>query len=237
MVLVDPGEGELLKVEAEENIPEDGVILDEGEDVKVLVVEKLALEVVLIGCDVLELEEGPDVVPGGVIELEEDDIVELKVGIGDDEWLPLEAVVEMLNANDEGDELVVPENCVMDVPVFEIDPKELAKLEELDVLASMLEVEINPGVVDENVIELADEPLDIVAIEEVEGTTLVGVDGASDEKLDPGLVEDKSQELELDIGVIENVLEDGVIIETEASWLEDELEVTPGVVENELLDI
>ena len=146
----------------------------------------------------------------------------------------------MLNANDEGDELVVPENCVMDVPVFEIDPKELAKLEELDVLASMLEVEVNPGVVDENVIELADEPLDVVAIEEVEGIklpTLVGVDGAPDEKLDPGLVDDKSQELELDIGVIENVLEDGVIIETEASWLEDELEVTPGVVENEPLDI
>lgn len=146
----------------------------------------------------------------------------------------------MLNANDEGDELVVPENCVMDVPVFEIDPKELAKLEELDVLASVLEVEVNPGVVDENVIELADEPLDVVAIEEVEGIklpTLVGVDGAPDEKLDPGLVDDKSQELELDIGVIENVLEDGVIIETEASWLEDELEVTPGVVENEPLDI
>ena len=146
----------------------------------------------------------------------------------------------MLNANDEGDELVVPENCVMDVPVFEIDPKELAKLEELDVLASMLEVEVNPGVVDENVIELADEPLDVVAIEEVEGIklpTLVGVYGAPDEKLDPGLVDDKSQELELDIGVIENVLEDGVIIETEASWLEDELEVTPGVVENEPLDI
>ena len=146
----------------------------------------------------------------------------------------------MLNANDEGDELVVPENCVMNVPVFEIDPKELAKLEELDVLASMLEVEVNPGVVDENVIELADEPLDVVAIEEVEGIklpTLVGVYGAPDEKLDPGLVDDKSQELELDIGVIENVLEDGVIIETEASWLEDELEVTPGVVENEPLDI
>ena len=146
----------------------------------------------------------------------------------------------MLNANDEGDELVVPENCVMDVPVFEIDPKELAKLEELDVLASMLEVEVNSGVVDENVIELADEPLDVVAIEEVEGIklpTLVGVYGAPDEKLGPGLVDDKSQELELDIGVIENVLEDGVIIETEASWLEDELEVTPGVVENEPLDI
>jgi hypothetical protein len=73
-------------VEAEENVPEeDGVILDEGEDVKVLIVEELALEVVLIGCDVLELEEGPDVVLGGVIELEKDDIVELKVGIGDDE--------------------------------------------------------------------------------------------------------------------------------------------------------
>jgi hypothetical protein len=73
-------------VEAEENVPEeDGVILDEGEDVKVLIVEELALEVVLIGCDVLELEEGPDVVLGGVIELEEDDIVVLKVGIGDDE--------------------------------------------------------------------------------------------------------------------------------------------------------
>lgn len=146
----------------------------------------------------------------------------------------------MLNANDEGDELVVPENCVMDVPVFEIDPKELAKLEELDVLASMLEVEVNSGVVDENVIELADEPLDVVAIEEVEGIklpTLVGVYGTPDEKLGPGLVDDKSQELELDIGVIENVLEDGVIIETEASWLEDELEVTPGVVENEPLDI
>ena len=146
----------------------------------------------------------------------------------------------MLNADDEGDELVVPENCVMDVPVFEIDPKELAKLEELGVLASMLEVEVNPGVVNENVIELADEPLDVVAIEEVEGIklpTLVGVDGTPDEKLDPGLVEDKSQELELDIDVIENVLEDGVIVEIEASWLEDELEVTPGVVENELLDI
>lgn len=146
----------------------------------------------------------------------------------------------MLNANDEGDELVVPENCVMDVPVFEIDPKELAKLEELDVLASMLEVEVNPGVLDENVIELADEPLDVVAIEEVEGIklpTLVGVYGAPDEKLDPRLVDDKSQELELDIGVIENVLEDGVIIETEASWLEDEPEVTPSVVENEPLDI
>jgi hypothetical protein len=148
--------------------------------------------------------------------------------------------MEMLNADDEGDELVVPENCVMDVPVFEIDPKELAKLEELGVLASMLEVEVNPGVVNENVIELADEPLDVVAIEEVEGIklpTLVGVDGTPDEKLDPGLVEDKSQELELDIDVIENVLEDGVIVEIEASWLEDELEVTPGVVENELLDI
>jgi hypothetical protein len=73
-------------VEAEENVPEeDGVILDEGEDVKVLIVEELALEVVLIGCDVLELEEGPDVVLGGVIVLEEDDTVELKVGIGDDE--------------------------------------------------------------------------------------------------------------------------------------------------------
>ena len=72
-------------MEAEENVPEDGVILDEGEDVKVLIVEELALEVVLIGCDVLELEEGPDVVLGGVIELEEDDIVVLKVGIGDDE--------------------------------------------------------------------------------------------------------------------------------------------------------
>jgi hypothetical protein len=72
-------------VEAEENVPEDGVILDEGEDVKVLIVEELALEVVLIGCDVLELEEGPDVVLGGVIELEGDDIVVLKVGIGDDE--------------------------------------------------------------------------------------------------------------------------------------------------------
>jgi hypothetical protein len=146
----------------------------------------------------------------------------------------------MLNADDEGDELVVPENCVMDVPVFEIDPKELAKLEELGVLASMLEVEVNPGVVNENVIELADEPLDVVAIEEVEGIelpTLVGVDGTPDEKLDPGLVEDKSQELELDIDVIENVLEDGVIVEIEASWLEDELEVTLGVVENELLDI
>jgi hypothetical protein len=139
----------------------------------------------------------------------------------------------MLNA-------VVPEICVMDVPVFEIDPEELAKLEELDAPASMLGVEVNPGVVDENVIELADEPLDVVAIEEVEGIklpTLVGVDGTPDEKLDPGLVEDKSQELELDIGVIENVLEDGVTVETEASWLEDELEVTPGVVENGLLDI
>ena len=83
---MDPSEGELLKVEAEENVPEeDGVILDEGEDVKVLIVEELALEVVLIGCDVLELEEGSDVVPGGVIELEEDDIVELKVDVGDDE--------------------------------------------------------------------------------------------------------------------------------------------------------
>jgi hypothetical protein len=72
-------------VEAEENVPEeDGVILDEGEDVKVLIIEELALEVVLVGCDVLELEEGPDVVLGGVIELEGDDIVELKVGIGDD---------------------------------------------------------------------------------------------------------------------------------------------------------
>ena len=73
-------------MEAEENVPEeDGVILDEGDDVKVLVVEELALEVVvLVDCDVLELEEGPDVVLGGVIELE-DDIVELKVGIGDDE--------------------------------------------------------------------------------------------------------------------------------------------------------
>jgi hypothetical protein len=51
-----------------------------------LIVEKLALEVVvLVGCDVLELEEGPDVVLGGVIELEEDDTVELKVGIGNDE--------------------------------------------------------------------------------------------------------------------------------------------------------
>jgi hypothetical protein len=142
----------------------------------------------------------------------------------------------MLNADDEGDELVVPENCVMGVPVFEIDPKKLAKLEELDVLASVLEVEANPGVVNENVIE----PLDVVAIEEVEGIklpTLVGVDGMPDEKLDPGLVEDKSQELELDIDVIGNVLEGGVIVETEASWLEDKLEVTPDVVENELLDI
>ena len=73
-------------MEAEENVSEeDGVILDEGEDVKVLIVEELAPEVVLVGCDVLELEEGLDVVLGGVIELEEDDIVELKVGIGDDE--------------------------------------------------------------------------------------------------------------------------------------------------------
>ena len=73
-------------MEAEENVPEEEiVILDEGEDVKVLIIEELALEVVLVGCDVLELEEGPDVVLGGVIELEEDDIVELKVGIGDDE--------------------------------------------------------------------------------------------------------------------------------------------------------
>ena len=73
-------------MEAEENVPEEeGVILDEGEDVKVLIVEELALEVVLVGCDVLGLEEGPDVVLGGVIELEEDDIVELKVGIGDDQ--------------------------------------------------------------------------------------------------------------------------------------------------------
>ena len=73
-------------MEAEENVSEeDSVILDEGEDVKVLIIEELALEVVLVGCDVLELEEGPDVVLGGVIELEEDDIVELKVGIGDDE--------------------------------------------------------------------------------------------------------------------------------------------------------
>lgn len=139
----------------------------------------------------------------------------------------------MLNA-------VVPEILVMDVPVFEINPEELAKLEELDAPASMLEVEVNPGVVDENVIKLADEPLDVVAIEEVEGIklpTLVGVDGTPDEKLDPGLVEDKSQELELDIGVIENVLKDGVIVKTEASWLEDGLEVTPGVVENGLLDI
>lgn len=146
----------------------------------------------------------------------------------------------MLSVDEEDDELVVPDNCVIDVPVFEIDPEELAKLEELDVPASMLEVEVNPGVINENVIELADEPLDVVAIEEVEGIklpTLVGVDGTPDEKLDPGLVEDESQELELDIGVIENVLEDGVIVETEASWLEDELEVTPGVVENELLDI
>lgn len=71
-------------MEAEENVlEEEGVIL--GEDVKVLIVEELALEVVLVGCDVLELEEGPDVVLGGVIELEEDDIVELKVGIDDDE--------------------------------------------------------------------------------------------------------------------------------------------------------
>jgi len=139
----------------------------------------------------------------------------------------------MLNA-------VVPEILVMDVPVFEIDPEELAKLEELDAPASMLEVEVNPGVVDENVIKLADEPLDVVAIEEVEGIklpTLVGVDGTPDEKLDPGLVEDKSQELELDIGVIESVLKDGVIVKTEASWLEDGLEVTPGVVENGVLDI
>jgi len=139
----------------------------------------------------------------------------------------------MLNA-------VVPEICVMDVPVFEIDPEELARLEELDTPASKLEVEVSLGVVDENVIKLADEPLDVVAIEEVEGIklpTLVGVDGISDEKLDPGLVEDKSQELELDIGVIENMLEDGIIVETEASWLENELEVTPGVVENGLLDI
>lgn len=128
----------------------------------------------------------------------------------------------------------------MDVPVFEIDPEELARLEELDTPASKLEVEVSLGVVDENVIKLADEPLDVVAIEEVEGIklpTLVGVDGISDEKLDPGLVEDKSQELELDIGVIENMLEDGIIVETEASWLENELEVTPGVVENGLLDI
>jgi len=72
-------------VEAEENVSEDGVMLDEGEDVKVLIIEELALEVVIVGCDVLELEEGPDVVLGGVIELKEDQIVELKVGIGDDE--------------------------------------------------------------------------------------------------------------------------------------------------------
>ena len=72
-------------MEAEENVPEEGVILDEGEEVKVLIIEELALEVVLVGCDVLELEEGPDVVLGGVIELEEDNIVELKVGIGDDQ--------------------------------------------------------------------------------------------------------------------------------------------------------
>jgi len=72
-------------VGAEENVSEDGVILDEGEDIKVLIIEELALEVVLVGCDVLELEEGLDVVLGGVIELEEDEIVELKVGIGDDE--------------------------------------------------------------------------------------------------------------------------------------------------------
>lgn len=146
----------------------------------------------------------------------------------------------MLNADDEDDELVAPENCVMDALVFEIDPEELAKLEELDVPASVLEVEVNLRVVDKKVIVLTDEPLDVVAIEEVEDIklpTLVGVDGIPDEKLDPGLVEDKSQELELDIGVIENVLENGVIVETEASWLEDELEVTPGVVENELLDI
>lgn len=72
-------------MEAEENVSEDGVMLDEGEDVKVLIIEELALEVVIVGCDVLELEEGPDVVLGGVIELKEDQIVELKVGIGDDE--------------------------------------------------------------------------------------------------------------------------------------------------------
>lgn len=146
----------------------------------------------------------------------------------------------MLNADGEDDELVVPENCVMDVPVFEIDPEELAKLEEFDIPAGVLEVEVNPGVVDENVIELANEPLHVVAIEEVEDIklpTLVGVDGTLDEKLVPRLVEGKSKELELDIGMIENVLEDAVIVETEASWLEDELEVTLGVVENELLDI
>ena len=87
VVLVDSDEDELLIAEAEENVPEEGgVILDEGEDIKVLIVEELALEVVaLVGCDVLELEEGPDVVLGGVIELEEDDTVELKVGIGNDE--------------------------------------------------------------------------------------------------------------------------------------------------------
>jgi hypothetical protein len=148
--------------------------------------------------------------------------------------------MEMLNADDEDDELVVPENCVMDIPVFEIDPEELAKLEEFDVPVSVLEVEVNPGVVDEIVMELADEPLDVIAIEGLEDIklpTLVGADGTPDEKLAPRLVEDTSQELELDIGVIKNVLEDEVIVETEASWLKDELKFTPGVVENELLDI
>ena len=55
----------------------------------------------------------------------------------------------------------------MDILVFKINSKELAKFKKLNILVSILEVKVNLGVINRNIIELANKPLHIITIEEV----------------------------------------------------------------------